>query len=104
MTLIHVLEVSIHLHSVALAGFHHVFAVVVHLVHFYSHVVVDAQGFRDGIVGVGINHHVLSTEIADDVWLIKTYIVGREECVLIVALAVCVRHCGGVNLAAEVAF
>ena len=103
VTLIDALEVGIQLHRASVAGRDNISAMVVHLVHFHRHVVIHAKGFGDGVIGKGINHDVLSTEVTDDVWLIETDIAGREESVLAIALAVCVRHCGWVDATREVA-
>ena len=44
-----------------------VLSIVAHLIHHNCHVVVDAKGLRDGIVGKGGHHNVLATEITDNI-------------------------------------
>ena len=103
VALVDALEVGVHPDGVAAARLDGVGAVVVHLVHLHSHVVIHAEGLGGGVVGEGIDHHVLAAEVADDVRLIHAHVAGREEGVLTVAVAVGVRHVGGVDGAGEVA-
>ena len=103
VTLIDALEVGVHLHRVAATGWDGVLTIFVHLVHLHRHVVVDAEGLGDGVIGEGVDHHVLATEVADDVRIIEVHIACRKECVLIVAFAVGERHRGRVDGTGEVA-
>ena len=103
VALVNALEVGVHLDDIATTTLDGVTAVVVHLVHLHRHVVVHTEGLGSGVVGKGINHHVLATEVTDDVRLIKINVTGREERILTVACAVCVRHILGVDGTGEVA-
>ena len=104
MALIDRLEVWTHLNLTAATGFDDVLASVVNLVHFHRHVVKHTEGLCHRVVGKWINHHVLSAEVTDNVWFIHVEILCREELVLIIAFAVCVRHCFGIDATREVAF
>ena len=72
-----------------------VFALLTIGVHFDSHVVIHTQCVRYGVIGEGIHDHVLATKITEDVRLIKPHVLGREEGVMVIGLAVGVRHGGG---------
>ena len=78
-------------------------AVVAHLAHLDGHVMIDAQGFRHGIVGEGTHHDVLATEVTDDVRRFKISLCCRIIGVLAVHRTISVGYAFGVDLTAEVA-
>ena len=100
---IEVAKLGVHLHRVR-AAVNGVFALSPVGKHLNGHVVIYAQGLGNRVVGERIDDHVLPTEVAEDVRLVKDHILGGEESVGRIGLAVGVRHRSRIDLSAEVAF
>ena len=100
---IHGLELGIQDESVA-AAFNDVAGVIANLVHAQHEVVIDSQHLRHGVVLERRNHHVLASHVTMDVRLVEFDKLGREEGVMLIGLAVGIRHVLGVDAAREVAF
>ena len=90
-----------HLRGMAAEG---VFAELAIAVHLNGHVVIHAQGMCYRVEGEGIEHHVLSTEVTQDVRIVESYILSGEEGVCRIGLAVCIRHLVGIDTTREIAF
>lgn len=97
------IKLGVHLYSARFTG-ELVLALHTVAVHLNGHFMVYAQGFADRVVGKGIDHHVLSAEIAEDVRLIESNILCREEGIGGVGFAVGVRHIIRIDGAREVTF
>ena len=100
---IHGPDFRIQLHDVG-AAVDDVLAVDSVAVHLNGHAVVHTQSVAHGVVGERIDHHVLSTEIAQDVGVVETHILDREESVGRIGFTVGVRHIFRIDAAREVAF
>ena len=103
VVLVHGTKFSVHLHRVRAAA-EGVFALLTVGIHFNGHVVIHAQCVRYRIVGKGIEHHVLPTEVAENVRIVKTHILSGEESIRRIGLTVGVRHIVRVHGARKIAF
>ena len=101
--LVHGLEFGIHDEG-GVAAFDDVARVVANLIHAQDEVMIHSEHLRDGVVLARCYHHVLSSHVAMDVWLIEFHELGREEGVVPIGLTIGVRHVIRVNATREVAF
>ena len=101
--LVHGLEFGIHDEG-GVAAFDDVARVVANLIHAQDEVMIHSEHLRDGVVLARRDHHVLSSHVAMDVWLIEFHELGREEGVVPIGLTIGVRHVIRVDATWEVAF